>query len=218
MGLSFYIPTNTTFWDTFTGDDFTGENGSLPNSTIWELVDTTNLTIQDNKLNFNSNESSDEEFEIVSNFKLSGNFDIQIDIEPQTVTVPSVAYPYLLFFEIADAKTAPSFYSHILFRRTSAPIWQMGTQGTDSPWAANTVDAQSINPVRLTRTSGVVKAFYWNDTNGRFEWDGGTDGKTMGTNTDDMYVRLVGTQRANEELEVNYDDFVINSGTVVPPA
>lgn len=69
---------------TFSGDDFTGNDDDPPDTDLWEVLQDTgsDLSIQSNKLNYDSAGDDANYFgQIRSKFKLSGDFDIQIDFD-----------------------------------------------------------------------------------------------------------------------------------------
>jgi hypothetical protein len=201
------------FWDAFTGDDFTGNNGDDPNPVIWSKSINSGsdyMSIQNNKLNFNSpGDNANHDNRANGTFTLTGDFDIQIDFDVTTFNQPtdSVSYIYL-------GLSGSTFHSVSRIRNTD------GTNGYGALGSgfslSNYNNAADSGKLRLTRVGSIIKGFIWSGA--QWEWDGNEAGITISsTGTGNMRPILKFEQENNGSMNVNMDNFIINSGTVVAP-
>ena len=194
-------------------DDFTGEDGSSPDSAKWTKtvsVGSDYLSIQNNKLEYNSlGDDANHKTQIDSNFILSGAFDIQIDFDIISLTTPDDGFHHLPIFRLLDAGSQIGL---INMQKSSDGDQEYRVYGTDrtetSLWTAHTT-----GKLRLTRnSSGLITAYYWGVTD---EWvwgSGNTDGISLVTsNSNDLTVQLFFEQENNGVVDVTLDNFTINS-------
>jgi hypothetical protein len=195
----------TTFFDelTFTGDDFTGANGTAPN--LWSYIVGT-PTIQSNKLRFSTLTNNDE---IESVFKISGDFDIQIDFD--LVTYPAVDNWNFALRLWNEAKTK----GMTLERRFDDPTGHMiKTFDYTGSWVEQDSDTIAITSMKFkhVRSGSTTTSYYWDGS----QWVLTYASTALGT--DDIIVILKCAKWAgNPTAEADWDNFVINSGTVVWP-
>jgi hypothetical protein len=213
----------TRFFDslayTLTGDTFTGENGDLPDADIWieEANTYGNATIQSNALNFNSeSEVGDDTMEYWSKFVLSGDFDIQIDCNPVTVDQPASGNIYAGLLEFSNVQQAESgVWGQLLYyRRSSDGGYLFAVQGSSTGWDT-AVESKLDTKLRFTRVGSTIKAYYHNGA--AWEFDGAASKTMSESTTDDIYVSIWAKCYASYDLEVNFDNFTITSGTVEWP-
>lgn len=134
-------------------DDFTGTNGDPPDPSLWLETDAYNkMDIQTNKLDFDSQDSSDRDAQIDSVFTIQGDFDVQIDIEEVDGTNPSSSVQYASLKVISDTE----FVQISLARGTSGKIWVR--EGTSTAWSyiSRSIDNSKL---RLMRSGSVIKCY-----------------------------------------------------------
>lgn len=198
-------------------DNFTGDDGDAPNPDLWEVTNNSasgTAQINSNKLRFViPNTASDESLYILSKFKLSGPFDIQIDYDEISNDAPSadVSYPSRLRLDVTDGDVYtigsyfPSVGNHLNF--------VLETGGSNVFSSALT----SQGKYRFTRTSdGTITAYLWSGT--QWEWDGDTSGHEFSTkNTEDCAIRIPVLADFDSGATTDFDNFQVNSGTIVWP-
>ena len=90
-------------WGSFTGDDFTGDNGDPVNSDYWtgEAISGNpgydNWEIQSNQLWLR--QSGSDEFRMISTFSISGDFDVQLRWIEDSFPDASTGYIYYFYFQ-----------------------------------------------------------------------------------------------------------------------
>jgi hypothetical protein len=209
MAVLFYAadPTPPDPFENFTGDDFTGTNGAQLNTTNWTASTggsfTDTFTIQNNKAFINL-ESTPEEALSTSNFALVGDFDIQISID----SVPAINDSIVRML----ALSADSAYGCLAgFQRISGVLNFHASHKTAGVWDSQTKVARTNNygGLRMIRTGTIVVIQY---KDGAGAW---TQLITKDqSNSDNMLVKLHCKAYAGSPIGANYDDFIINSGTV----
>ena len=203
-------------WAGFTGDDFTGTDGDLPNAAIWVQAETANkdATIQSNKLNFVG--TSGEKCNNLGKFNLSGDFDVQVDFSDLSIGTPSSATLYAAQMLVYEAST-DTHLGQISRARTYLGVNNIISLG-EVIAADFFASSETEGKLRMTRVSGVIKVWHWHAGNARWEYDGGTEGWTVHAgNTNNVYITLNFNCGTGGTLTANMDNFTINSGTVVPP-
>ncbi|HUW67327.1 MAG TPA: hypothetical protein VMW20_04680 [Candidatus Nanoarchaeia archaeon] len=203
-------------WAGFTGDDFTGTDGDLPNAAIWVQAETANkdATIQSNKLNFVG--TSGEKCNNLGKFNLSGDFDVQVDFSDLSIGTPSSATLYAAQMLVYEA-TTDTHLGQISRARTYLGVDNIISLG-EVIAADFFASSETEGKLRMTRVSGVIKVWHWHAGNARWEYDGGTEGWTVHAgNTNNVYITLNFNCGTGGTLTANMDNFTINSGTVVPP-
>jgi hypothetical protein len=194
------------FWSTFTGDDFTGDNDDPLNPVVWTdqgLSD--EWLIQSNKANFN--QPSMMAAQSISTFKMSEDFSIQLDFDSYTGADDAILRLYV--FNAGNVDGAFIGVTHL----SSAPQI-VGNFKTASSWDSATQVAISSNNGRF-RIRRVSSQWYLEYQDGAGGWTSLVD-KTQ--NTDLLSVWLYAESGLGENQSGNVDNFLINSGTVVPPA
>ena len=87
--------------------------------------------------------------------------------------------------------------------------------GTDQAIQA-ILDATLIHDFKIIRASDVITVYEW-DTDD-WKWNGSTDGlQVVDSESRDLTILLKAIARSGDTINVDVDDFIINSGTVVPP-
>lgn len=194
-----------------TGDDFTGTSGDPPNPDLW-AIKTVGVgeapEIATNKLNcvIPSGGSSNAQSGGISKPTISGDFDIQIDWDSSVPSTDSVG----IFLRVT---TTDGKYFYVLRQRT-ASVHRYNTLTFDgATWieegAVTTTD--NAGKFRLTRVGSTLRGYYWGGSSwtelgsGGFNYTSTADGVIdFQVNNSDNYPAVI----------CNFDNFVINSGTV----
>jgi hypothetical protein len=195
--------TSPTVWD-----DFTGEDDDYP--PLWYThADTSaggSIGINSNKLRISIPETAnDENITVRSRFKLSGDFDIQIDFEEISNDPPSSSnsYPAKLILNGDD------FWFHICTYLDSSGNKRVNCSGTLTSSTTISVDLSSAK-FRLTRVNSTIKAYYWSGS--QWEWNGSTAGLTSSeSSTADVKISLNGLADYNSGIVTDWDNLQVNS-------
>jgi len=206
--MLFYVPTTATFWDTFTGDDFTGNNDDPIDPVVWtptaEYSD--EFLIQSNKANVSLTAS--DEARSISTFRMGGDFSVQIDLDSLVIGGGGLCR-FTMFDSGID-------YGLLLGVLDDGSQRVHGNFYEDGSWQTTTYAAFSNNNGQLlVRRVGSHWYLEFKDGGGSF-----TPLKDSALqNSADLDVRLQAIcGGGGDSISVNFDNFVINSGTVVPPA
>lgn len=197
-------------------EDFTGSDGNALNSQYWALNQedvSGSFRIYSNQLYFNvTSASGDKHGWYISEWQLNGDFDIQIDFSLTTFPTPSASTNRGAWLAVNDGVT----YVMVLRIIDSAGNSGYAYEGTSDTYA-QFVQADSSGKLRLTKTSGTIKAYEWDSGDARWEWNGSTDGYTFTTTiSGSPYVHIRAKVEDGSSVQSNMDNFVINSGNCVP--
>jgi len=186
--------------DGFYVDDFTGEDGAAP-KLVWDsdgVVD-----IRSNALDFNYGGASTVDTFIPSRFKLSGDFDVQVDFNIVEVQTPNTSIHYVgvdLLFDSGDW-----IKQHQI--RSATGSTQEQWESSIVSWGGYT-DGLLSGKLRITRSSGTVKIFFW--VAGAWKADNSLQGKTLLTSeVTDAQVVLYFKQQAGSLWHATLDNFKI---------
>lgn len=197
-------------------DEFTGNDEDAPDSNLWEVTNNSvagTAQINSNKLRITiPNTANDENIMITSKFKLSDDFDVQVDYNEVSNDLPSSSVSYLHMLRYVNSSRLK--YGFISVGIGSASERTYAASNTLS--STNITTTYSSGKYRLTRASGVIKAYYW--TGSQWEWDGSTNGIVLENSiTDDVYIDILSTADFSSGATTDFDNFQINSGTIVWP-
>ena len=198
------IPTES-FWDTFSGDDFTGTNGDPLDISVWvDQGASADWEIQGNKAYINIGAS--KEAISTSLFRMSGDFDVQISFD--SVSIGTVGLIRLLAFN-EDA----SYGAFIGAEKVGTDLIS-GSFRTASVFDGATSIGRSNNygQLRIYRDGNVWYNQY-KDGAGALTTLVSKDQ----SNSDNVAIKFLATTQASSSISGNLDDFIINSGTVIPP-
>jgi hypothetical protein len=200
-------------WDNFTGDDFTGDNGDPPDTDVWYPIYSISTgqdydpEIQSNSLRTRvANDSG--LCGLDSKYVITGDFDIQIDF---TADDPSDDYT-VAFFQVHEVGTA-SNRARIYFASrpdTGGDYFAARLEGDTAQ--GPTSDVTDVNPskMRIVRSGSTVTFYY--DNSGWVEIASWT------WYDFDVTVRLFAANYSSDNPStITWDNFLINSGTVVQP-
>lgn len=176
------IDSNT--WDSFVN----GENGSA--------------TIENNKLRLWANGTTSVRMSF--KYKLSGDFDIQVDYS--TVLTPdTLGWYFALSLSYDSTKWAQ-------IARTRNEYGNIMYHDRGNPWAGgNTAPPINTGKLRVTRVGSLNTWLYWNGSS----WS--TIASAAGWDSGPCTVRLYNTYAGGSppERTVDFDNFTINSGTLI---
>lgn len=196
-------------------DAFAGADGSAPNSNFWNETDTSNLCdIQSNKLNFADSGATDHFSEIKSKFTLHGDFDIQIDFDVTTLNSVGLYANYAPRFGLNGMDFGWCYIGRIRSRITNG-YFVDSYEGDVLGWDDEVAKADASGKLRVTRSGSTIKAYYWNSSLSRWEWDGNTAGHTMAwvTSPDQpVKINIYFKKVSGSSVNANVDNLVINSG------
>lgn len=194
------------------------------------------MTIQNNKLNFTDPTTDGyvgREGRLISDFKLSGDFDIQVDFnivsagatEPPPESGQSTSHT-LWFYAYADIGGEVGIQRSNRYR-IGSPLKDFIASGNILSDTINAPAAfRDSSKLRLVNVNGNLTAYYWNVTSSQWEWNGDTNGLLCGFDfnypsefTVELYF-LGGniTPPLNNFINANFDNFQINSadGIICP--
>jgi hypothetical protein len=155
--------------------------------------------------------SGDKIATLSSIFQLTGDFDIQVDFSNTTLDSVGASVHYI-GFRITDGTN----YAQIARTRS------IGTNGHAASGTGGIfyeiASAYASGKLRITRIGDDLTAYYWNGSD--WVWGASTSGRSISPSPavgDIVSVVLYFKQESNSTLIADYDNFVINSGTIVGP-
>ena len=212
-GTSMYVCTTDGYVvdTTISGDEFIGNDYAFPNSNLWK--DQTKFYLYNNQLvaNLNSSSSTIDAAYLYANYFLKGDFDIQIDVPYMDWNIPSsTSYPFICMIFV-------SFEGESDYFRLSV-FSETGDLGKAQIRINNATDisyyyAPSSTKMRIVRNGSNITGYFWD--NNKWQWDGDPNGYTytsMPLSTASFYI---GSEASYSYVNVKYDNFKINSGTVI---
>lgn len=182
-------------------DDFTGTNGDTPDPLKWEDLSSGMATIQSNKLRFSSTSYAT----VRSYFKLSGDFDVQVDFS--NLSGETADFEGALITAYVDSENS----GHIRAGYRTAPgISFDGNSEVGDVWGAGgTVSrTNSYGKLRIDR-SGTTWRTRYQDGGG-----GWTQLYSQAGGTGDVQITF-STGWIDGTIVVDFDNFTINSGHVI---
>ena len=186
---------------TLVNDDFTGTDGSDPNSTYW-YVAAGAPSIQSNKLSMDA-AAGDALDTVVSNYVLAGDFDIQIDYS--SLVMPDTQSNT---FELRVKRHGT--VQHVLCgRRYESPNQVYRAYSYDSSYHSigSSTTADTSGKFRITRSGTTVTCYYWNGS-----WVSlGTDGSNVLSNAPVRVDLICNTWQNFPTIGGDWDNFVVNS-------
>jgi hypothetical protein len=200
-------------------DDFTGADDDPLNIIKWgdpfTLHSTTNFgaDIQNNMAHFyftGVSGAGGDGVNVNSNFMLTGDFDIQIDFSNLVHLFHNAAG-----FELEVHFGPDPGDDHVLIKCQyfGAVNWLLRYHDEGNTYDTTPARTNDYGKMKITRTGSTVYLWYA-DGSGDFVSGGSRD-----MNSDDCFLRLGGYDwNSGAELSIDFDNFVINSGTVVWPA
>jgi len=212
MAILFYAKDN--FWSTFSGDDFAGTNGDPPNTEVWEEITNTygDGAIYSNTMRFYADgvsQPAQSIMEFHSKFTVSGDFDIQIDLNPVTINSDPIIGSFMIDTVPSSNQTWLGYSYNSTFSQ-----YKFWVDGPNTAWSP-VVESKINTKLRFVRVGSEIRAMYWNGA--AWEWNGSSYLVTGETFTDPIIIGFFSRTEANQILDSNFDNFLINSGTLITP-
>ena len=191
-------------------DDFTGTDGDIPNTDLWEWRKTSGntCTINTNRAKY-VNFSGNDQNVLAGYFRLSGNIDIQVDVD---IGSPTLTNSYVVGFQTYIESTDDIIQTGFMINSTQQYyIFNKRISGTWSDVSKiTTSDTHKI--IRVTRISNTFEMFHSN----------GSGWTSVGTfdygSAPDVQIKLVANSwDSNPAFTAYQDTFTVNSGTMFWP-
>jgi hypothetical protein len=186
-----------------TGDDFTGSDGDMPNPDLWvpDILTGADLyEIHSNKLRVTG--VCGNRTRLYSLFKISGDFDIQVDLD--LITAPAINS----WSGGLEVRIDASHYLYVdrayNWGHKYRQVYNTGS-GTHVNYISDTLVSSKL---RLTRSGSTVHSYYWNGS-----WTEINSGVAL-TSEDLQVCFNTDEWDGNPNFIIDFDNFTINSGTV----
>lgn len=178
-------------------DDFSIQNDDLWN---WPATNPHNSWTYalDGTFNFSRNESSANTWDIITKFKFSGDYDVQVDFGINDIGTSNN--------QIGIVMVGDNYHALLIRYRTSNDRYYWSLDGSTGAGGSS----HYTGKFRATRTGTLTTLYSWTGTS----W---TIYKTGTTNTNDVQFQLYNVQTSSQLLDAWYDNFVVNVGTIVWP-
>ena len=187
-----------------TGDDFTGTDGDSPNSNLWNDSE---FTIQSNKIEFIHTNGINEVINLTSQYKLTGDFNIQIDFERTSSAVGEFASFTL---GLLDLKSA-AFFRTGSGMSSSASYQVIRNEAGDLDYDVNSFYYGAFKIIRV----GDQWSFYIKSSDGSFvQYNTAYTGFTSDAI---VQIQTFLPSTHDDGAHAIFDNFIINSGTVKAP-
>ncbi|MHC4644028.1 MAG: hypothetical protein ACYTBJ_00905 [Planctomycetota bacterium] len=192
-------------------DDFTGSNGDVFNKALWRWSDANeedDWRIQSNKLYVDISGNVDST--ILANYKMAGDFDIQLDFDSLSITDSGGGNESIrLFVTDADTGAVNAGYISANYNSGNKFAWNFKVGGA---WVGIAEASRSNNngKFRVVRAGSVLHTYY-RDGSSEVWTFGGSD--TIGT--DDLMVKILADSGTGGSISANVDNYVVNAGSVV---
>ena len=172
-------------------------------------------------IRWDSSESTDKNGHTYFNYLISGDFDIQMDYMPDAWADPASSLHYCGIWV-----TDPTGTDQMNICQTRSIQEYFGNKWANRyVWKPLTLDdhrdvvygVDQGADLRITRVGSVVKCWFWDIGDARWEWgSSGASGKTTDfTSTDDVRVSLYAKQESNSLWRVDINAFNINSADAI---
>ncbi len=196
-------------------DDFTGDDGDPPNSTLWNPGTDNGSTrlcrINSNRLRLATVNVTGYQA-ISSVFHISGDFDIQVDWEMMVDPGSESTENYILAADPSDATR----WFRIGYQPKSNG-WKRGYQaGGSAVYSLGTTETINISDprkLRLVRTGSTIQGYRWTAAGA---W--AAEQTAISVTSNDVVISIANHSWADSPTStVDFDNFTVNSGTVVWP-
>lgn len=190
----------------FTTATFTGINGDQPDPILWTASSLKKVYIYENKLTISGTSSE----YVTSNFALSGNFDIQVDIDyTNNPSTNSWAAQLIVNWVSGTYTNSVSIYKGY----TSSTLKCVSDYSINGSSAVINNINNSTNPskLRITRAASVAYFYFWENS----AWVS-MGNYTIGTA--DIKIKINGNRwDSNPNATIYFNNFIINEGTIIWP-
>jgi len=210
MGVD--LGSGANFWDAFTGDDFTGDNDDPANPVAWETTAEVDPTvpwnIQNNKLTHNFINGISGNGSIRSKFSIAGDFDIQLDFTRSATPTTGFGLYWFMTDLAQNNYMRIDIEGGVKYQQKSRI--NGGSATADGSWG--TSDTSGI--FKITRQGNVCKTWFWRN-NSFWQQTGNTI--TSAFLAVPFFTLFSNSDNNGANGTWTYDNYVITSGTVVPP-
>lgn len=179
-------------------DTFTGDNGDPPDSTKWDV--TGSPDIQNNTVEITNNGTEER---ITSKCVLTGDFDVQVDIDVQGDPASNWQCDLVAYIDATHYMTASAIYH--TFSKDFITVHNEGSGESNSTISRS----GATGKLRITRVGSTVRP-YAADGTGAFV-NIGSVFATMGTGPVTIFIRNQNSA-FTPTITARYDNFLINSG------
>ena len=190
-------------------DAFVGTNGDSPNTSLWlpynNNPSATSLEIHNSKLRFSTDTAA-----VINDawtvYKVSGNFDVQVDFTTVTETTTNIWLARLMATTVQNNIDIDSIGMSL--RYESAKYWY-GESTVASSWDFDLAATSATSgKFRLQRIGDIAYSYYW----------GGSDWILLHTrtafSTDDVYIELQLRSTTSQTLVTDFYAFKLNYGAI----
>lgn len=191
-------------------DGFTGVDGEVPNTKLWEVTTPSGLScqIKNNTLNFNVSNSALLAGYARSRYNLSGDFDVEIDFE---IFEQGAQHWTGRLLVTDDFSTYNNFAfisrANYLGTKYDSTIRFNGSSVDDNETATTDLTGK----LRIVRGGSNVTCFYWNGSS----WDSLCTYSNWITS--DVLIELAGFTSSSTLIDFYFDNFKVNYGSIVWP-
>jgi len=189
-----------------TGDTFSGPDGSLPSTSLWSATDST-VSILNNKLYISSTVSK----EVISNFFLAGDFDVQVDVE--VIVGPSInSWNLALKVKWPNGANTDAVSIYNAFTGSTRQFVSDRFINNAGAVIATSVVTLNNTKLRITRSGTTFYFYYWNGSNwvAVSSYSGGSQ---------NVYIYICRSSWDSNPSSTNtFSNFLINSGSVIWPS
>ena len=189
-----------------TDDDFTGEDGDAPNTDLWGISGEADHNEIINN-NYQIKDTAISSGKLTSKFKITGDFSIQIDIDGFFPSITQMSAGINLKFDNGDS---------LMFKRryydSGTPHQIMSNQFFGGSWGTEQQYNTAVTSLKLKITRIGTTINYYRDTTGIFILHNTITGPNVG-----FYLEVTGEHTSAVSYEINFDNFKVNSGTIIWP-
>ncbi|RLD70371.1 MAG: hypothetical protein DRI98_08050 [Bacteroidetes bacterium] len=187
-------------------DTFTGDDGDPVNSTKWNDSGSSPVLIQDNTAEIHANDDLGWGY-IISNFFISGDFDVQINFELQSPIYNQSSWNHLFTFHVDSAHYASGNLNY-------AGGGQVYTWIGSQKWSATAGDSNYLGALgtagawRIIRLGSIMTVWAW--------WEGGGGWQSVlshSNSTADGRIYMRAWSGSTPDQVIRWNNFWASSAT-----
>lgn len=194
-------------------EPFTDTNGSVPNTLYWERADdVSTMSIQNNQLNFDSDNNASRSGFLSTEFYLTGNFDIQCDFQINTfdISAPGNQYVVIMYARKATNDDVIGWIGRGRFNPNTNGYGSDGNIVAFDGYA----QADASGKIRMTRIGDTFTGYMWSGA--QWEYNGNSAGRVLGSLSGiDIRIQFLFTNILGNDVNVSIDNVTITTGTGV---
>ncbi|MFA5105952.1 MAG: LamG-like jellyroll fold domain-containing protein [Candidatus Micrarchaeia archaeon] len=144
--------------------------------------------------------------QIMSTYRLSGDFDIQVDYDASAWGTPTDGYQ-------ASLQVSGTSYSYECdyFRWSGSMEYASWDSQISNRFGSLIVASTPVGKMRMTRVGTIVSCYYYNSTTGGWTYYGYTN--VTGASNQNMQVKIFTLNRNNaKSITTYFDNFIVNKG------